>query len=199
MCIRDRYMGLQLGIGIIELLFDPPEETSKDYVRVYYGCLAEYSLLFFASLTLCAYVTIISYHNCFEFSLILFWAYFALMHLTISILKGLTVSFTAAEIVEICLHLAIVVMCTALELLYTLTDHKPRESYHAARYQEVSCDLSQRLMVNEYQALRVYVKKCQIVENDVLCSVISVINGSTSKFKVTFKELQAFDLMVWLV
>jgi len=191
---------LQLGIGIIEVLCDPPQTSSKDH-RVYYGCLAEYSLLFFVSWTLSAYVTITNYcssSSSFERGLTFFWGYFGVMHFIVAILKSFTSTSAATEIVEICLHIAILLGCIAMEVSYIKCGHSNSQT-HIGKFQDINSDSSKELIVNEYRPLRIYVKKCKQIGNEILYTLIAVINGDTTKVKVTYKELQAFDSMVGFV
>ena len=197
-CLTFALYLLQLGVGVIKIIYKLPDPLPEDEYVLYHGCIAEYSLLFYITWIFESYIIAVQYYSnnkSYIFLLIIFWLYFGVMHFTNGVLKYFSKTESVTyDLVEIFFHCVIGVICLIILVLYLLTLSLNDTTDIKIPHPEIhNLNLSSKLIDCTEQTMKVYVKRCKIIGDEILCSLITVMNGNTSKVKITYKEICEFD------
>lgn len=187
----------QIGIAVVKVI----DDDAKDMPFILfngYTLLAEYVTIDIAGWI--ASCVILIYKNrtldsIREWSLIIFWGYFSILHITSGVLRIIFEDYDdLVDSFEIALHFFSGISCFCLSLVSFCNWTGVSED-----------DLAKRMMVGESFSssvhslvvpVKINVKKYKVIGSDIVCTIVVTMDGKQTELKRTYKEFSLFDIKV---
>jgi len=185
----------QIAIAVVKITDEDGKDMSP-FLFNGYTLLAEYTIIAITGwVTSCVILKI--KHRLLdqtrEWSLILFWAFYFILHTTSGTLRVIDNDYgSGLDISELILHYFLGASCFFLVFisLCNWTNSTEEDSFRRTSIRNYS-------LLSEYSfnlALRIGARKYKVVDNEIMCTIKATINGSERELKKSYTSFVLFDL-----